>query len=372
MVAGPLAGQMLADLGAEVIKIEPVGGDPLRRVGPAHNGMTAMFLANNRHKKSIELDLKTPEGQDIARRIAATADVFIENSRPGVMARLNLSYEDLRTVNPRLVYASVSGFGQTGPYVSRPAFDQVIQAVSGVMEIQGAGGEPQPLNTVLVDKYAGAATASAITAALLHRERTGEGQFVSVSLLDSFASLALVDAIRNQTFKQLETPVPRVNINRPIRTADGMLFGHVQTHAQAARVCRIFDREDLLEDPRFSTDRARTLNVRDLWGELEKVSQGLPTKDIMEKVVAAGAPLAAVNRVTDLLTDPQAMHNHTVVEFTDEEFGPIRVVNYPARFEKSPARVEARSPKLGEHTEEILRGLGLSTQHGEAPGSTQN
>lgn len=175
MVAGPLAGQMLADLGAEVIKIEPVGGDPLRRVGPAHNGMTAMFLANNRHKKSIELDLKTPEGQDIARRIAATADVFIENSRPGVMARLNLSYEDLRTVNPRLVYASVSGFGQTGPYVSRPAFDQVIQAVSGVMEIQGAGGEPQPLNTVLVDKYAGAATASAITAALLHRERTGRG-----------------------------------------------------------------------------------------------------------------------------------------------------------------------------------------------------
>jgi CoA:oxalate CoA-transferase len=372
MVAGPLAGQMLADLGAEVIKIEPVGGDPLRRVGPAHKGMTAMFLANNRHKKSIELDLKTPEGQDIARRIAATADVFIENSRPGVMARLNLSYEDLRTVNPRLVYASVSGFGQTGPYVSRPAFDQVIQAVSGVMEIQGAGGEPQPLNTVLVDKYAAAATASAITAALLHRERTGEGQFVSVSLLDSFASLALVDAIRNQTFKQLENPVPRVNINRPIRTADGMLFGHVQTHDQAARVCRIFDREDLLEDPRFSTDRARTLNVRDLWGELEKVSQDLPTKDIMEKVVAAGAPLAAVNKVTDLLTDPQAMHNHTVVEFTDEEFGPIRVVNYPARFEKSPARVEARSPKLGEHTEEILRGLGLSTQHRGASGSTQN
>lgn len=361
MVAGPLAGQMLADLGAEVIKIEPVGGDPLRRVGPAHKGMTAMFLANNRHKKSIELDLKSPQGQDVARRLAATADVLVENSRPGVMARLNLCYEDLKAVNPRLVYASISGFGQSGPYVSRPAFDQVIQAISGIMALQGGGGEPQPVRGFFVDKYAAAATASAITAALLHRERTGEGQYVSVSLLDSFASLALVDAIRNETFEDLEEPFPAVDINRPIRTADGMLFGHVQTNDQAARVCRVFGREDLLEDPRFGTDRARTQNIRDLWGELEKTSRSMSTEVVMEKVTQAGAPLAAVNTVSDFLTDPQAVQNQTLVEFTDEEFGPIRVMNYPARFEKSPTRVEARSPKLGEHTEEILRELGLNS-----------
>ena len=209
MVAGPMASQMLADLGAEVIKIEAIGGDPMRHVRPMHKGMSGLFLAMNRHKKSIQLDMKSPEGLAIARRLIGEADVLIENMRPGVLDRLGLSYEALSGDNPGLIYASVSGFGPDGPYANRPAFDQVLQGLTGLMSLQNPLGEPMPVRNMFVDKYSAAATASAVTAALLYRERNdGLGQRVSVSLMDAISSLALIDNLLNMMFVEVRTAFP--------------------------------------------------------------------------------------------------------------------------------------------------------------------
>jgi len=363
MVAGPMAGLMLADLGAEVTKIEAMGGDPMRRVRPAHKGMSAQFMAMNRHKKSIQLDLKSAEGQAIARRLALQADVLIENARPGVLARLGLSYESLRDENPGLVYASVSGFGQSGPYVNRPAFDQVVQGLTGIMEIQNPRGNPEPLRSMFVDKYSAAATASAITAALLFRERNGgQGQFVSVSLMDAFSSFALVDRLHNLMFKDSDDQIPYINITRPIRTSDGHVIGHVQTDEQFARLCRLLGREELTKDPRFTGAWQRLSNIEEMWEELEKASVSRTTAEVIEGATREGVPLGPVNTVQQFLDDPQAKHNRSIVEYRDEEYGPMLIANYPVRFEKSPANVEARAPRLGEHTDAVLADLGMSAE----------
>jgi formyl-CoA transferase len=361
MVAGPMAGQMLADLGAEVIKIETMGGDPLRRLNPSHKGMGALFMAMNRHKRSIQLDLKSPKGQAIARSLALSCDVLIENARPGVMARLGLSYETLREDHPGLVYASVSGFGPSGPYVKRPAFDQVLQGVTGIMQLQNPLGEPQPLKNMFVDKYSAAATASAITAALLFRERHGgQGQFVSVSLLDAFSSFALIDNLHNFMFKDSDARIPYINTTRPIRTADGHMIGHIQTDEQFARICRLLGREELVTDPRFIGAWQRLSHIEDMWVELEKASCLVPTDVLIEGIEREGVPLGRVNTVAEFLDDPQTRHNESVVEYRDDEFGPVLFLNYPARFEKSPADVRARAPKLGEHTDAILAAIGMT------------
>jgi len=361
MVAGPMAGQMLADLGAEVTKIEALGGDPLRRINPSHNGMGALFMAMNRHKRSIQLDLKSDKGQAIAHALAVSCDVLIENARPGVMARLGLSYEALREHNPGLIYASISGFGQSGPYVKRPAFDQVLQGMTGIMQLQNPLGEPQPLRTMFVDKYSAAAAASAITAALLFRERNGgQGQFVSVSLLDAFSSFALIDNLHNFMFKDSDARIPYINTTRPIRTADGHMIGHIQTDEQFARICRLLDREELVTDPRFVGAWQRLSNIEAMWEELEKASSLVPTEILLEGIEREGVPLGRVNTVAEFLDDPQAKHNESVVEYHDDEFGTVLFLNYPARFEKSPADVRARAPKLGEHTDAVLAGIGMT------------
>ena len=361
MVAGPMAGQMLADLGADVTKIEAMGGDPMRPLRPRHRDMAAGFMAMNRHKRSIQLNLKDPQGQKIARDLALRTDVLLENARPGVLDRLGLSYESLRADNPGLIYASVSGFGPDGPYAQRPAFDQVIQAVSGSMYLQGGWVAPAPFRTMMVDKYSASAMASAITAALLHRERSGgEGQRVSVSLLDAFSSFSLIDNLYNHMWLDGDDRIPAINVTIPIRTADGMLMGHIQTDDQFARICRLLGREELIEDPRFQGAWNRLSNIEAMWRELEETTQTLPTAQIMEGVGREGVPIGPVNRIEDFLADPQVRHNESIVEYRDDIYGRVLFANYPARFEKTPAEVAARSPTLGEHTGEILAELGYA------------
>lgn len=360
MVAGPMSGQMLADLGAEVVKIEALEGDPMRGVRPMHKGVGALFMAMNRHKKSIALDLKSEKGQAIARKLALSADVLIENARPGVMARLGLSYDQLKADNPGLVYCSVSGFGPDGPYVSRPAFDQVLQAYTGVMHLQNPNGAPEPLKMMFVDKYTASQAASAITAALLFRERNGgQGQFVSVSLANAFSSFVLIDKLNNELFKEGTDRIPFINVTVPIRTKDGHMMGHIQTNDQFAKVCRALGRPELIEDPRFIGVTSRIMNIEAMWAELEQATKEMPTAELQELVVREALPLNRVNSVEDFLKDPQAIHNEAVVEIDDAEFGPMMFTNYPARFEKSPADVRARSPKTGEHTDQVLAGLGF-------------
>lgn len=361
MVAGPMAGQMLADLGADVTKIEAMGGDPMRHLRPRHQDMAAGFMAMNRHKRSIQLNLKDSTGQKIARDLALQADVLLENARPGVLDRLGLSYESLRDENPGLIYASVSGFGPDGPYAQRPAFDQVIQAISGAMYLQGGWVAPAPFRTMMVDKYSASAMASAIVAALLHRERSGgEGQRVTVSLLDAFSSFSLIDNLYNHMWLDGDDKIPAINVTLPIRTADGMIMGHIQTDEQFARISRLLGREELIEDPRFQGAWNRLSNIEAMWRELEKTTQTLSTAEIMEGVGREGVPIGPVNNIEDFLADPQVRHNQSIVEYRDDTYGRVLFANYPARFEKTPADVVARSPTLGEHTDAILAELGYS------------
>jgi CoA:oxalate CoA-transferase len=367
MIAGPMAGLMLADLGAEVIKIEAFGGDLTRGLRPNHKGMSTMFWSMNRHKKSIQIDLKSPEGQAIARRLAASADVLIENARPGVLDRLGLSYETLREQNPGLIYTSISGFGPDGPYARRPAFDHVIQGLTGAMALQNPLGAPEPIRNSIVDKYTATAAASAITAALLYRERSGGiGQRVSVSLVDAFASFALLDNVHNDMFRDSDNKIPYFNIFCPIRTADGHVIGHIQSDDQFARACKLLGCEELIDDPRFNDPWRRLSGIETMWAELERFTVPWATDDLLEAAEREGVPIGPVNSVEAFLKDPQAKHNRTFVEYEDPEYGKVLTFNYPARFEKSPANVEARPPKLGEHTGELLAELGMSADEIEA------
>lgn len=364
MVAGPYAGHMLADLGAEVIKVEPPGGDPMRLGRTGAEAPIPLFLHVNRHKKSIVLDLKSPEGLAIARDLALSADVMLENFKPGVLARLGLDYEELRKSNKGLIYAAVSGFGPDGPYSERPAYDQVIQGLTGFMPLQGRGRQPQPVHNIIVDKIASQAMCGAVTAALLHRERHGGvGQRVDVSLLNAYASLMLPYMLANDTF--LEPPQARApvrDIHRVVATADGHVIGHLQLNSHFVGMCRAFGRTELIEDPRFSDPLERVNNSEALWSEYAAVGSRFTTAELVAAAAREGAALAAVNDLDAFLADPQTRHNQVVVEQDDPVIGKTRQVNLPARFELSPGDPYGRAPFLGEHTDAILADLGRTPE----------
>ena len=367
MVAGSMVGQMLGDQGADVIKIEPLAGDLLRSVAPHHEGLGAMFIQINRNKRSICIDLKTPEGLKIARDLVSTADVVVENARPGVMERLGLGYEALRQDNPGLIYASVTGFGQTGPYMNRPAFDPVIQGLSGIMPIQGMGGPPQAIRNSIADKIAAVSAASAIVSALFYRERNaGRGQRVTLSMLDAFASFVLPEPLVGHTFRyEGAEQVEPIDMYHTIQTADGYVIGHMGADQQFVGACALFGREDLLDDPRFDGPAARTRNFPAMWAELGRDARQRTTADLVAAAELHGVPLGPVHDLQGFFDDPQVRHNGSYFDYDDPDVGVIRQLKYPADFEASPVQVHARAPRLGEHTDMILDALGRPAEETE-------
>ncbi|MEP7351491.1 MAG: CoA transferase [Sphingorhabdus sp.] len=363
MVAGPLAGTMLADLGASVIKVEGLTGDPFRYVKPQHKGMCSHFFAVNRHKRSIRLNLKSEEGCDIARSLAAECDVMLVNSRPSAMKRLKLDYEQLKQSNPGLIYVMITGFGPDGPYADRPAYDQVIQSLTGAMSLQSPEGPPAPLRSMFVDKFAGTAAVSAVTTALYHRERNGgKGQFISVPLMKSFAFFSLVDNLHNHCFVEGDERMPVINITRPFRTSDGTFMGYFQTNEQFAQICRVFGVEHLLEDERFTDTIMRVQNYAALWQELEKGSIKMTSDELEAIAISEGLPVGKVKTVDEFLEDPQARHLECVKSYDTEEYGPVRAAGHPVDFSETPANVGGVAPRPGEHTDEVLRELGFDAE----------
>jgi len=363
MVAGPLAGTMLADLGASVVKVEGLKGDPFRNVKPQHKGMCSHFFAVNRHKRSIALDLKSEEGRAVAQSLAAECDVMLVNARPAALQRLGLNYEQLKLSNPRLIYVMITGFGPDGPYADRPAFDQVIQPLTGAMALQGPEGPPMPLRSMFVDKYAASTAVSAVNAALFHRERNGgEGQLISVPLMKSFAFFSLVDNLHNLCFIEGDERTPVINITRPFRTADGMFMGHIQTDEQFAAISRVLDVEHLLEDDRFSNPIRRVQNYEALWHELEKGALKFTSMELEEIAVREGLPVGKVNTVEEFLADPQARHLECVREYDTEDYGPVRVAAHPVDYSHSPATVGGVAPRIGQHSDQILREIGIDEE----------
>lgn len=360
MVAGPLAGTMLADLGASVLKIEDLRGDPYRNVEPQYKGMCSRFFAMNRGKRSIRLNLKTEKGREIAQALAKQVDVVIVNSRPEAMKRLKLDYETLKSINPRIIYVLISGFGLDGPYADRPAYDQVIQAITGAMDLQNPEGPPAPLRSFFVDKFAGTAAASAVTTALYRREKNGgKGQFVSVPLMKSFAFFSLVDNLHNHCFVNGDQQSPPINAMRPIRSSDGTFMGYFQTDAQFELFCSVLGVPHLLEDERFKTPILRVRHIGELWSELEQGSIRMTSAQLEALAIEHGLPIAKVKSVEEFIEDPQARHLECVKEYDTEEYGPVRAASYPVDFSESPAVVNGTAPRPGEHTDQVLREIGF-------------
>ncbi len=365
VVSGPLCTQILGDLGADVIKVETHKGDSTRMMGPPfRGGLTPIFTQFNRNKRAVQLDLKNPDGLAVAVRLAASADAVIENFRPGVADRLGIGYEALSASNPGLVYVAISGFGPDGPYRDHPAYDTVIQGLSGFMQIQGDEQDPKLVRGIAADKTTGLTATYAVMAALLARERNGgRGQRVDVPMLDAYAAFALPDTLGPEAFLPVEeTPpgMPRMqDIHRTWATADGHVVMMIVEDSQFQGICRAIGREDLIDDPRCANLVTRIVNANDLFAELEEEIVKWPTAELVERARRFGAPLAPANGVAEFLEDPQVRANGTIFETEHDAAGTVRQLRNPVRFEKTPGSLRRHPPTAGEHTDEVLREAGF-------------
>ena len=365
ILAGPYCTMILADLGAEVVKVEePTAGDEARGVGPFLNGVSAYFVSLNRGKKSVALNLKDPRGRDCARELIARADVLVENFRPGTMDRLGLGYETVMNRNPRLVYAACSGFGQTGPYRTRGAYDMVIQGMGGVMSITGEpGGRPLKTGPAIGDLAGGLFTAIGILAALRARHQTGEGQMVDIGMLDCQVALLENAIIRHTTTGEVPGPLgarhPSIAPFEAFEAKDGYVIFAVGT-SHWERFCRVIGREDLLEDSRFVTNALRAEHHGALHPVIAEASRTKTVREWMEAMEQAGIPCGPINTIDRVVADPQVQAREMIRTVHDPVAGPIRLPGSPLKLSRTPSRVDRPAPRLGEHTVDVLKAwLGL-------------
>jgi len=376
VLSGPFATLHLALLGADVIKIEnPEGGDLARKLGnvPMYNQelLGTSFLAQNANKKSLTLNLKTDEGKEIFRKLAHTADVVVENFRPGVMARLGFSYEDLCKINPQIIYCAISGFGQTGPDAFKPAYDQIIQGLSGLMAINGDERlNPLRCGFPVCDTVGGLNAAFAIMAALYYRERTGEGQFIDIALLDSIMPLMgwvaanlLIggkqpDLLGNDNF----TAAP----SGMFRTRDGYINIAANQQEQWENLADELGLPELKTDPRFQERDTRKSNRFVLTPLLEAKLTEKNTAHWVEVLNVRSIPSGSVLKLDAALTSAQAKHRQVIAEVEQPCIGDVKLLNLTAKFSKTPGRIESPPPMLSEHTEEILTELGYTCEEQKA------
>ena len=362
VLSGPIAAGMLADQGADVVKIESPDGDTSRRIGPRKADISAMFLAANRGKRSLVLDLKQAAAQQIVRALAQRADVLIENFRPGAMDRLGLGHAALLALNPRLVYLSISGFGQTGPNAGERAYDAVIQAVSGISASHRnqISGEPQVLAAALCDKLTALTAAQAICAALLARARTGKGQWVELAMLDAAVAFQWPDAMYNHVWLDDAPPAsPEFGVSqKPWKTADGYAVASGPQPVEFAGLCAGFGRPELAKDPRFASVDGRFRHAAALREELDPQAAAIDTATMLERMRAHNCPVGRVNERHEVLADPQVLHNRTLVEVDHGALGRVRLPRSPARFNGTPAAGPGPAPHLGQHAADVLAELG--------------
>ena len=362
VVSGPVCTALLADQGADVIKIEPPGGDITRRTG-GPGEFTAMFVACNRGKRSLALDLKQAPARDVVRRLASTADVLVQNFRPGAMDRLGLGENQLRMLCPRLIYVSISGVGETGPYAHKRVYDPVIQSLSGLADIQADGetGRPRMVRTIVADKTTAAFAAQAICAALFARERSGEGQHIRLSMLDTMVTFLWPEAMSAYAIIGREGTGPASRPDLIFQTLDGFVTVGSISDSEWRGLCGVLGRPEWVEDPRFRTPAARSANAAERLTLVGEVLKTGTSRDWLERLDAADVPCAPVLRRNAVIDDPQVLHNHLIEIIEQPALGPIRQSRPAARFDRTPARIAGPAPRIGEHTAAILAELGLST-----------
>ncbi len=380
ILAGPWASQILADLGAEVIKVErPGSGDDTRTWGPPYlkdaqgkdTDTAAYYLACNRGKRSLTLDLSKAQGQEIARRLAVRSDILLENYKVGGLAKWGLAYGDLEPLNPGLIYCSITGFGQTGPYAGRAGYDYLIQAMGGLMSITGhddgePGGGPLRVGVAIADIMSGMYAAIAVLAALVHRQGSGEGQYIDLALLDSQVGFLANQA---QNYFTSGNPPGRVGNTHPnvvpyqvFEAADGHLVIAVGNDGQFARLCALLGLEELARDERFAGNAGRVRHRGELIPRLAEVLRRRPGAEWLEALEHLGVPAGPINAIDQVFADPQVRHRGMKIELDHAEAGPIPLVASPLKLSRTPVAYQRPPPLLGEHTDEVLReALGLDT-----------
>ena len=369
VLVGPYCTQILAEMGAEVLKVEAPEGDVVRLIGPArHPGMGCMFLTVNRGKHSIALDLKRPEGRAALLRLARGADVLVTNIRPRAMARLGLDYDAVREANGRIVYASVLGYGQDGPYAAQPAYDDLVQGATGIAALNGRGGEPRYVPLAMADRITGLAAVGAVNAALLHRERTGEGQRVEVPMFETVAGFVLGDHLGGRAF---DPPLDAGGYarllspgRRPYRTRDGHVCTMIYNDRQWRGFCAAAGLPDLVsEDPRFASHATRTENIDAILAMLERVFAERTTAEWVRTLEGADLPVAPVHTLESLVRDPHLVASGFFAAEDHPTEGRLVRMAPAARFSAAGGAEPPRpAPRLGEHGEEALREAGYAEE----------
>ncbi len=375
ILAGPWIGQTLADLGADVIKVESPAGDDTRSWGPpfiegadGENLDAAYFHACNRGKRSVVLDFTTPEGQEAVRRLAVQSDVLLENFKVGGLEKYGLDYESLRKVNPRLVYCSVTGFGQDGPYAHRAGYDYIVQGMSGIMDLTGdPAGEPQKIGVAFADIFTGLYGVIAVQAALAQRERTGTGQHIDMALLDCMtgvlANQALNFLVSGKAPTRMGNAHPNIAPYQVFPAADGHLIVAVGNDRQFVKFCALLGRDDLATDLRYLTNASRVAHRDSLTPLLSAETAKYARDALLALLEAAGVPGGPINTVGDVFEDPQIVHRGMRIDVphTGAAAGTVPGVRTPLKFSDADLALERGSPRLGEHTDEVLAEIGMKS-----------
>jgi crotonobetainyl-CoA:carnitine CoA-transferase CaiB-like acyl-CoA transferase len=365
MISGPSATMILGDQDAEIIKIENTSvGDYTRIVSTQRFGISAAYLNNNRNKKSVCIDLKAEEGKNILKKLIGTADVLVQNFRPGVMDRLGFGYSDVRTISPNIIYVSISGFGFTGPYKNKPVYDPLIQALSGLTTVQAGSDEERPrlMRTILPDKLTGFATAQAITAALFHKAKTGEGQEVKISMLDAVISFLWGSDMGGHTFvgDELEKETAQSFIDLIYETKEGFISVAVQSDKEWFNICDAFNKKEWLSDPRFLTAELRHQNINE---RLELIQSELKKKtsdEWLKLLTAKDVPCAPVLTRKEMIKNEQVVANDIIKISEHPIAGKIRQSKLAASFSVTNKDDNLSAPTLGQHTKSVLSGLGFT------------
>jgi crotonobetainyl-CoA:carnitine CoA-transferase CaiB-like acyl-CoA transferase len=362
IVSGPLCAQILGDFGADVVKVEPPSGDTARYLGtegpPALAGIFAQY---NRNKRSITLDLKQEAGREAFLALVRDVDVVVENYRAGVADRLGIGFEESRKENRGLIWVAISGFGPSGPYADQPAYDMIIQGMSGFAKILGDAQNPKLISNLVADKTSGLTACYSVMAALYAREKNeGLGQRIDVPMIDAFSSFVHGDAFAPRTYGDEPSLAGLDLIYRAWKTADGHVSLLVIEDRQFEAMCRTLEREDLLDDERFTGLAGRIANLEELFAAFEGEIAKWSTAELVERAHRHGAPLGPIYDVESFMADPQIAHNETVIELEDAEAGTMKLFGSAPRFGATPTSVRRSPPRLGADTEAVLRDLGLS------------
>lgn len=361
VLAGPYATMMMADFGANVYKIEPPKvGDDSRAFGPFVGKESAYYMSLNRNKRSMVLDFKKQSNIEVFKEMVKNADIVVENYKPGTMEKFGIGYDVLKEINPKIIYAACSGFGHTGPYSQKPAYDIIVQAMGGIMSITGQeGGEPTRVGASVGDIIAGIFTSYAIMLAVYHREKTGEGQKVDVGMLDCQVAILENALARYVTSGEVPKPIgnrhPSITPFASFTAKDGHIIVGAGNDRLWEKLCTTIDRMDLFKHPKFDTNANRTQNVKELAVELNKTLKEKTINEWMKLLEDAGVPCAPINTIDKIVNDPQIKAREMIVEVEHPVAGKLKLPNVPFKMSKTPGSVNTPAPLLGQHTNELLK-----------------